>query len=225
MGILSSDRFEEIINNSSYKDYDCFIETGTYTGRSIIPLAKKNPKIQFHTIEIVKELYLFAKDKASKQNLKNIEFHKGDSVQLLEKIIKNIESNYLIIFLDAHSSSYEGFSAETIEKDSNLTFFSKLKDKLFRREKKISTNIKINKLTNLDVPLIEELKIISKFKKNFLIIIDDFDLFEKKFDFADWQNINENKIKEIFSNKFCNFRKLPKMGLNSPQLIVEIKLN
>ena len=116
MGILSSDRFEEIINNSSYKNYDCFIETGTYTGRSIIPLAKKNPKIQFHTIEIVKELYLFAKDKANEQDLKNIEFHLGDSVQILEKIIKNIKSDHLMIFLDAHSSSYEGFSAETIEK-------------------------------------------------------------------------------------------------------------
>jgi hypothetical protein len=225
MGILSSDRFEEIINNSSYKNYDCFIETGTYTGRSIIPLAKKNPKIKFHTIEIVQELYLFAKDKANEQDLKNIEFHLGDSVQILEKIIKNIKSDHLIIFLDAHSSSYEGFSAETIEKDSNVTFFSKLKNKLFRREKKISTNIKKNKLTNLEVPLIEELKIISNFEKNFLIIIDDFDLFEKKFDFADWQNINENKIKKIFSNKNCNFKKLQKRGLNSPQLIVEIKLN
>lgn len=146
-------------------------------------------------------------------------------MQILEKIIKNIKSDHLIIFLDAHSSSYEGFSAETIEKDSNVTFFSKLKNKLFRREKKISTNIKKNKLTNLEVPLIEELKIISNFEKNFLIIIDDFDLFEKKFDFADWQNINENKIKKIFSNKNCNFKKLQKRGLNSPQLIVEIKLN
>ena len=225
MGILSSDRFEEIINISSRKSYDCFIETGTYTGRSIIPLAKENPKIQFYTIEIVKELYLFAKNIANKQNVKNIEFYHGDSVELLEKMIRNIKSNYLVIFLDAHSSSYEGFSAETIEKDSNETFFSKLKDKLFNRKKKISTNIKKNKLTDLDVPLIEELKIISNFEKNFLIIVDDFDLFEKKFDFADWQNINEDKIKKIFSNKHCDFKKLPKRGLNSPQLIVEIKLN
>ena len=61
MGILSSQRLNEILIKSKYKNYNYFIETGTYTGRSIIPLAKNFIEIQFHTIEIVEELYFFAK--------------------------------------------------------------------------------------------------------------------------------------------------------------------
>ena len=41
MGILSSKRFNEILVESSFKNYESFIETGTYNGRSIIPLANK----------------------------------------------------------------------------------------------------------------------------------------------------------------------------------------
>ena len=69
MGILSSERLEEILLNSKSKNYSDFIETGTYTGRSIIPLSKKFQNIEFHTIEIVKELYLFAKEKAKKHGV------------------------------------------------------------------------------------------------------------------------------------------------------------
>ena len=40
MGILSSERLDKILLNSKLKNYTDFIETGTYTGRSIIPLSK-----------------------------------------------------------------------------------------------------------------------------------------------------------------------------------------
>ena len=56
MGRLSSDRFSEILDKSILKKYDCFIETGTFTGISIIPLAKKFKHVEFHTIEIVRTL-------------------------------------------------------------------------------------------------------------------------------------------------------------------------
>ena len=222
MGILSSERLKEILSNSKLKNYYNFIETGTYTGRSIIPLSKEFANIEFHTIEIVNELYVLAKKKAKKESINNINFHYGDSLLLLEKIINSIEKENVIIFLDAHSSSYEGYSASTIEKDSNENFFIKLKNKILGKKKYISTNVKKNKLTTKDVPVLDELMIISKIKKNFLIIIDDFHLFEQKFSFADWSDVNEEKIKNIFSKKIINQFNLPKKGLNSPQLIIEV---
>ena len=223
MGILSSERLDKILLNSKLKNYTDFIETGTYTGRSIIPLSKKFHNFEFHTIEIVKELYLFAKEKAKKQSIQNINFHYGDSLMLLEGIISKIKSENIIVFLDAHSSSYEGYSAETIEADSSENFLMKFKNKILRKKKIISTDIKKNNLTKLDVPILEELMIISKINKNFLIIIDDFDLFEKKKAFADWSHVNKKKIEKIFLNKIINQFQISKQGLNSDQLIIEVK--
>ena len=65
--------------------------------------------------------------------------------------------------------------------------------------------------------------IIYKINKNFLIIIDDFDLFEKKKAFADWSHVNKQKIEKIFLNKIINQFQISKQGLNSDQLIIEVK--
>ena len=223
MGILSFQRLNEILKKSKFKNYNTFIETGTYTGRSIIPLAKNFPEIEFHTIEIVRELYSFARKKAESESAKNLNFYLGNSTMLIENIINKIKKDNIIIFLDAHSSSYEGFSAQSIEKDSAESSFIKIKNKFLGKKKIISTNIKFNKLAEEDVPLIKELTIISKLKKNFLVIIDDFDKFEKKYHFADWSNIKEEKIEKIFSNKIKNKFKMPKQNLNTPQLILEVR--
>ena len=223
MGRLSSDRFSEILDKSILKKYDCFIETGTFTGISIIPLAKKFKHVEFHTIEIVEELYLHAKNKAKLENIDNLNFHLGDSSILIEKVINDTQKENVVIFLDAHSSSYEGYTAESIEKDISENLFSKIKNKVLGKKKKIFTDTKINKLSDIEVPLLNELTAISKIKKNFLIVIDDFDLFEKKFNFADWSNINEEKIIKIFKNKITHQFKMSKSGHNSPQLILEIK--
>ena len=223
MGILSSDRLNEIISNSINKNYMSFLETGTYNGRSIIPLAKNFPEIDFHTIEIVSDLHNFAKKRALDQNIQNIKFYLGDTMKILDPVINDINKNDMIIFLDAHSSGYEGYSAETIEEDSKITFFNKIKKIFNKKKNKISNDIKVNKLTDVEVPLLYELKVLSKIKKNFLIIIDDYDLFEKKFDFADWSNIDLNQVKKIFNKRIIKQFNMPKRGLNSPQLIIEIE--
>ena len=223
MGILSSDRLNEIISNSINKNYMSFLETGTYNGRSIIPLAKNFPEIDFHTIEIVSDLHNFAKKRALDQNIQNIKFYLGDTMKILDPVINDINKNDMIIFLDANSSGYEGYSAETIEEDTKITFFNKIKKIFNKKKNKISTDIKVNKLTDVEVPLLYELKVLSKIKKNFLIIIDDYDLFEKKFDFADWSNIDLNQVKKIFNKRIIKQFNMPKRGLNSPQLIIEIE--
>ena len=140
MGILSSKRYEEILDKALSKDYKTFIETGTYNGRSIIPLAKEFTNINFYTIEIVKELYLFAKNKAEDEGLKNINFYLGDSRDMLKKVLNSIDSEYVIIFLDAHSSSYEGYSAETIDLDNNEIFLIKILNKILNKKKKNCNN-------------------------------------------------------------------------------------
>ena len=49
--------------------------------------------------------------------------------------------------------------------------------------------------------MLEELKIISNFNKNFLIIVDDFDLFGKDTEYADWKEIEFKKCIDFFQNK------------------------
>ena len=98
MGILSSDRLNEIISNSINKNYMSFLETGTYNGRSIIPLAKNFPEIDFHTIEIVSDLHNFAKKRALDQNIQNIKFYLGDTMKILDPVINDINKNDMIIF-------------------------------------------------------------------------------------------------------------------------------
>ena len=199
MGLLTPDRLNDIIQKSEFQNFSTFIETGTYTGRSIIPLSKQYNSKKFITIEIVEELYLYAKKQAKINSVYNIEFINGDTVSELKNILDNLPNDFIICFLDAHSSPYEGDKAETIEKDShksiNKNFLGKILSYFNEKKYSLSTNIKKNKLSEYDVPLLKELEIINNYNKNFLIIIDDFDLFEKELLFADWKNVNRKKLK------------------------------
>lgn len=47
MGQLSIDEFKRIIKINSFEDFGYFIETGTYNGRTIIPLAEYYSKKLF----------------------------------------------------------------------------------------------------------------------------------------------------------------------------------
>ena len=227
MGLLTYDRLNEIILRSDFQNFSTFIETGTYTGRSIIPLSKQYLLKKFITIEIVDELYEYAKNQAKINHVNNIEFIKGDTIKELKMILNNIKDDFIICFLDAHSSPYEGEKAETIEKDShkiiNKKFLTKIQSFFNKKKYSLSTNIKKNKLSDYEVPLLEELKIINNYNKNFLIIIDDFDLFKKKLSFADWKNIDRKKIENIFGSRLLKSFDIPKKGLNGPQLVLKIK--
>ncbi len=196
MGHLSEYRLYQLINDFNFKS-NYFIESGTYNGRSIIPIAKCF-NLNCHTIEIIEELSNSTKNKALNSGIKNIEFHIGDTVNLLSDIIDKIDEDNIIIFLDAHSSGYASDNIDTIHEDSKKVMkgIEKKKD-----DYKYSCDIRINKLSNYEVPLLEELKIISKFNKNFLIIVDDFDLFGKDTEYADWKEIEFKKCLDFFQNK------------------------
>lgn len=83
------------------KKIKMLVETGTYKGDTCIPMSKLFDKVI--TIEIVKELYEYSKNKAEEQNITNIDFYLGDSMNILE-YIKEEYKNGAIFFMDAHQS-------------------------------------------------------------------------------------------------------------------------
>ena len=81
-----------------YNEYTNFIETGTYRGGTILHMEKYFSKL--HTIEVKYDLYEAVKKKYKGDK---INFHFGDSGEIFDKILTNIEGNS-IIFLDGHFS-------------------------------------------------------------------------------------------------------------------------
>ena len=90
---------DNLKNDNIEKDYPVFIETGTLYGNTIIPLEKYFTEL--HTIEIKKELFDHVK---KTYNNSKINFHLGDSGEMLAKICPDIKLN-TIFFLDGHWSS------------------------------------------------------------------------------------------------------------------------
>ena len=87
------------------KHYPIFIETGTFMGNTIIPL--ENYFRELHTIEIKEEFYDKVKNNYNKYkstNEKRINFHLGDSAEVLADLCPKIKNN-TIFFLDGHWSS------------------------------------------------------------------------------------------------------------------------
>ena len=48
-------------------------------------------------------------------------------------------------------------------------------------------------------------------------------IYSKKKAFADWSHVNKKKIEKIFLNKIIHQFQISKQGLNSDQLIIEVK--
>jgi hypothetical protein len=158
-------------NNIKYNDNYIFLESGTYKGGTIFPMST-NFKIN-HTIEINKNAYDYCTKLAVKENIKNINFYLGDTIDVLPRIITTFTDNdFVIFFLDGHVTQ------------NNSGFTGKGK---------------------LDVPLLDELKIIyNNYNGSGIIIIDDTRLLNKSSSketaFADWINITIDNILNSFRN-------------------------
>ena len=79
--------------------YPTFVETGTWQGGTIFQLEAHFDKL--HTIEIKEDFYLSAKNK---YHGNKIDFHLGDSSEVLHELIPKLTSN-TVFFLDGHWSS------------------------------------------------------------------------------------------------------------------------
>ena len=96
----------EYLNEIMYKisedisEYKIFVETGTYRGETVFNMAPYFDKV--YTIELSKTLYEnFNTQNYDKNKITSI---LGDSSEMLESLIKNINEN-TIFFLDGHFSS------------------------------------------------------------------------------------------------------------------------
>jgi len=78
---------------------------------------------------------------------------------------------------------------------------------------------------DMDVPLIEELKIINEKYNNYvLIIVDDADLFDTHDIYLTWEGINEKNILNVINKRIINyFYVLDLRSTNKRRLIIELK--
>lgn len=109
-----------------YKQYKCFIETGTLSGDTIFEMEKYFDKL--YTIELSEHYYNSTK---SRYNGNKIEFIFGDSSDELETLLPNIEEK-AIFFLDGHWSS--GDTARSEKNDCPLNEEINHINKLFKHE-------------------------------------------------------------------------------------------
>lgn len=103
-GPLLYSELEEIYNYYPYlKKIKNFVETGTYKGFTTLIMAKKFEKV--YTVEIEEHLYNESIENFKNENISNITAFKGDSVEKLPEILKNInKDDGVVYFIDAHST-------------------------------------------------------------------------------------------------------------------------
>jgi hypothetical protein len=84
--------------HDDFRDYPCFVETGTYTAQTILSMESLFKTL--HTIEISPELHTNAK---SKYTGNRIQFHLGDSSDVFQTLLPTLQDK-TIFFLDGHWS-------------------------------------------------------------------------------------------------------------------------
>ena len=99
---------KEVLNNitnslqEDIREYEHFVETGTYVGETILNLQPHFKKLT--TIELSLDLYLHFNHLKTDSNLKNVNNYLGDSIILLPGILMMEETDNIIFWLDGHYS-------------------------------------------------------------------------------------------------------------------------
>ena len=99
MPSLEIELFNKIKEENIFTKFPVFIETGTFKGETIFKMEKLFNEL--HTIEIKKSFYDNVKNN---YNGKKINFHYGDSSDILTILLPRINQK-CVIFLDGHWSS------------------------------------------------------------------------------------------------------------------------
>ena len=101
-GSLKQDELQSIQN--IYPSIENFVETGTYKAETTLIAASYYKKV--YTIEIHEQLYNESKKLASINNISNITFFLGDTLEKLHNIMPLV-SKGSVFFIDAHISGID----------------------------------------------------------------------------------------------------------------------
>ena len=98
-------KYEELLEfykkYPAFKSVSNFVETGTYKGDTSLMAAEHFDKV--FTMEIVEDLYRGSMERAAREGVTNVSFHLGDSLEVLPKILPQVEDG-AVFFIDAHQS-------------------------------------------------------------------------------------------------------------------------
>ena len=101
-GSLQWKELQDVISILPEKNFfKDFVETGTYKADTAIEMSHCFDHV--YTCEINPDLFRGACERASKEQIKNVDFHFGDSLVCLGQILPKINGS-AVYFLDAHIS-------------------------------------------------------------------------------------------------------------------------
>ena len=89
----------QVKNVLEFYNIDNFVETGTGAAEVVRSISSIKSDLNIHTIEIIEEI--FNKNKISNSYLTNVNWHLGQSSEVMPKILPQLEGNTLF-WLDAH---------------------------------------------------------------------------------------------------------------------------
>jgi hypothetical protein len=114
---LSKQELDTILNKCGKRDYEIFVETGTYQGETTNEMAQHFNMV--HTIEIQPDL--FKKTFEIFKNRNNIKCHFGDCAKVLPVLSPTLKEN-TVFWLDGHWSC-----GETGKGDKDVPLLEELK--------------------------------------------------------------------------------------------------
>jgi|TARA_E500000305_G_C4028105_1_gene243055 hypothetical protein len=89
----------QVKNVLDFYNIDNFVETGTGKAEVVQSISKIKSNLNIHTIEIMEEIY--NENKISHSYLTNVNWHLGQSSEVMPEILPQLEGNTLF-WLDAH---------------------------------------------------------------------------------------------------------------------------
>ena len=137
----------EVKNVLDFYDIKNFVETGTGIAEVVHAVHDVDSSLNIHTIEVVQEIY--DQNKIRFSYLKNVNWHLGQSAEVLAEVVPTLEDNTLF-WLDAHFPGADfGLSSYGDEKDM---------DKRLPLNKELETIVAGRDVSN-DVFVIDDLRI------------------------------------------------------------------
>ena len=129
----------QVKNVLEFYDIKNFVETGTGAAEVVRSVHNIDDKLNIHTIEIIEEIY--NKNKVSFSYLKNVNWHLGQSSEVLPQILPDLEGNTLF-WLDAHFPGADfGMASYGDEPDLDKRLPLKSELELIVKSKNVSNDV------------------------------------------------------------------------------------